>query len=142
MAGDEASVALEVETGLLLEHSYRGKRHRHQSGLSVLGQRQSLGRAVPHDRRQFGIQGRINLGENLPRDREGIREAFAHTDPLASLTRKYKRDRHVRAPKPSCSIGKIAPKNTALSLMSSRGKEATTILRPYSATVRSILAEP
>ena len=52
MAGDELRVAREIDAGLGLQHAHRRERHRHQRRLRVLGQRERLGRPLPHDRRR------------------------------------------------------------------------------------------
>ena len=65
MAGHERGIAREVEAGLAFEHAHGGERNRHQCRLGVLGQREPVGGALPHDRGQLLAERVIDLGEHL-----------------------------------------------------------------------------
>ena len=75
--------------GFRLQHAHRRERHRHQRGLRVLGQRQLVGRAFPHRRRELLAERRVDLVEHRARRREGLGQGLAHADRLAALPRKH-----------------------------------------------------
>src|SRR4029077_8586344 len=70
-------------------------------GLRVLGQRQRLGRALPHGARELFAECRIDLLEHRTCRRKGIGEGLAHADCLAALPRKNESERHSLALKRS-----------------------------------------
>ena len=97
MAGNELRVASEIDPGLGFQHAHDRKRHRHQRGLRVLGQRQCLGRPFPNDLGELLVEGRVDLLEHRARRRERIGERLAHADRLATLAGKNERERHALA---------------------------------------------
>ena len=84
MAGDERRVAREIEAGLGLQHAQGRERHRHQRRLGVLGQRQRVGRALPHERGELLAERRVDLVEHGAR-RRGNASASALPMPTAWL---------------------------------------------------------
>ena len=75
MAGDERGIALEVEAGFAFEHAHGGERDRHQGRLRVLGQREPVGRAVPHDGGELLAQRFIDFGEHIAGGGKIVRQA-------------------------------------------------------------------
>jgi hypothetical protein len=94
MARDELGVALEINPGLGLEHPHHRDRHRHQRRLRVLGQRQLVGRPLPHGRGELFAERRIDLVEHRARGRKRLRQRLAHPHRLAALPRKHEGCRH------------------------------------------------
>jgi len=94
VAGDICGVALEIDARLGFDHAHGGKRHRHQRRLRILGERQRLGRTVPHDGGELVAERGVDLVEHAARRREILGERLAHAHGLASLAGKYQRDRH------------------------------------------------
>ena len=76
------------------KHAHGGERDRHQRGLRVLGQREPVGRALPHDRGQLLAERVVDFAKHLAGGRKGVRERLAHADGLAALPRENKCDRH------------------------------------------------
>jgi hypothetical protein len=108
MAGDESDVAGKVEPGFVREHPHCREAHRHQRRLGIGRQRQNVGWALPHDRRQLLAERLIDLGEYVPSRGESIGECLAHAHNLAALAGKYERDSHLRCPLPRKACAAVA----------------------------------
>ena len=76
--------------GFALKHAHGGERDRHQRGLRILGQRQPVGRAVPHDGGELLAQRFIDFVEHVAGGGKIVRKRLAHADGLAALARKNK----------------------------------------------------
>ncbi len=102
MAGHERRVALEIDARFRFKDPHRGERYRDQRRLRILGEGQGLGRALPHHRGELVAERLVDLVENPPRNREGLRQRLAHADSLAALARKHVRRRHFDDPSRIC----------------------------------------
>ncbi len=85
MAGDERDIARDIETRLLFKDMQSSNRDRHQRGLCVLRQSESLGRTVPDRIAEPLAQRGIDFLKNLARAGEGVGQSLAHADSLAAL---------------------------------------------------------
>ncbi len=94
MAGDERGIALELHSRFRLQRAHRGKRHRQEPRLRVLGEGERLGGALPQDFRELFAERGIDLGEDGPGRRKCIGERLAHADRLAALAGKDECNRH------------------------------------------------
>ena len=84
----------EIDAGFRFEHAHRRERNRHQRRLRILGQRQLVGRPLPHDRGELFAERRVDLVEHRARGRESFGQRLAHADRLAALARKHEGCRH------------------------------------------------
>src|SRR5205085_10029512 len=94
MPGNTTSGSPNIEACLSLQHAHDRERHRHQGGLSILGQGEPLGRAFPDDLAELLTQSRVNLCKHLAGRGKCLGKRLAHADDLASLTRKNESCRH------------------------------------------------
>jgi hypothetical protein len=94
MPGDELDLILERKTLLALEHAHHRHRHRHQRRLRVLGERQRLLGALPHDLGEALAERGIDLLEHLAGRGKGLGKLTPHADVLAALPGKYECDGH------------------------------------------------
>ncbi len=95
MTGHEIGLS-HIKAELGLQHAGGGHRHSHQGRLGVFGQGQLVFRPFLHQGRQFLIQGVIDFGKDFTCTCKGFRQRRTHTDSLAALTRKEKREAHLR----------------------------------------------
>ncbi len=98
MAGHELHGARKGNAMLTLEHAHHGQAHGHQGGLRILGERELVLGALPHDGGELLTQGFIDFRKDLARGGAALGQGVAHADVLASLARKSECDRHRLAP--------------------------------------------
>jgi hypothetical protein len=101
MAGDEARVAANIESGFRFENARRGQTDRHQRRLRIGGQGQVSLRTFEHQSGQILSERAVDLGEDMPCRRILLGEGFAHADRLRPLPWKHESCQH----RPSFVVG-------------------------------------